>query len=369
MNLALVLVLLILTASELFILFIDAIVAAMAALLWHKKFITWYKYGLYGLLVPLFFILTGTTCGINGYRINRICIQSQAVSESFDGYRIVQISDIHLQSFRTAGEKDNIFSNVYKTVGSRGRFVDMVQGSEPKRTSTLVKFVDAINSLHPDIIAFTGDLVTFLPSELDGFESVLSSLKAKDGVYSVFGNHDYASYSPYFITKADSIENNLYMRQTALGWTVLRNQGINVVRGTDSIGVAGVDNRSVNPRFVSKGVLSDAMCNLNPECFNILLSHDPSHWEQEVLPQTSVDLMLAGHTHGMQFGIFGFTPSRFLYRQDHGLYKGAKEFEYNGNPRYLYVNTGLGQTLLPMRIGLRPEITLITLKSCQERSE
>ncbi|MCQ2059558.1 MAG: metallophosphoesterase [Bacteroidaceae bacterium] len=369
MNLALVLVLLILTASELFILFIDAIVAAMAALLWHKKFITWYKYGLYGLLVPLVFILTGTTCGINGYKINRICIQSPAVPESFDGYRIVQISDMHLQSFRTAGEQDKVSFRISKSVGSRGRFVDMVQGSEPKRTSTLVKFVDAINSLHPDIIAFTGDLVTFLPSELDGFESVLSSLKAKDGVYSVFGNHDYASYSPYFITKADSIENSLYMRQTALGWTVLRNEGINVVRGTDSIGLAGVDNISVNPRFVSKGNLSHAVRNLNRENFNILLSHDPTHWEAQVLPETSIDLMLAGHTHGMQLGIFGFTPSRFIYKQDHGLYRCDKEFEHNGNPRYLYVNTGLGQTLLPMRIGLRPEITLITLKSCPERSE
>lgn len=369
MNLALVLVLLILTASELSVLFIDAVVAYIAAHFWHKRFITWFKYGLYGLFIPLIFILIGTTCGINSFKINKICIQSPAVPESFDGYRIVQISDMHLQSFRTAGEQDKVSFRISKSVGSRGRFVDMVQGSEPKRTSTLVKFIDAINSLYPDIIAITGDLVTFLPSELDGFESVLSSLKAKDGVYSVFGNHDYASYTPYFTTKADSIENNLYMRQTALGWTVLRNQSINVIRGTDSIGIAGVDNKSVNPRFVSKGVLSDAVRNLNAECFNILLSHDPSHWEAQVLPETAIDLMLAGHTHGMQLGIFGFTLSRFLYKQDHGLYKSDKEFEYNGNPRYLYVNTGLGQTLLPMRIGLRPEITLITLKSCPERSE
>ena len=369
MNLALFLVLLILTASELSVLSIDLVVATIASFFWHKKFITWFKCGLYGLLVPLVFILMGTTVGINSYRIKRISIQSGSIPQSFDGYRIVQISDIHLQSFRTAGEKDNIFFNVYKTVGSRGRFVDMVQGSAPKRAKALEKFIAAVNSLHPDMVAVTGDLVTFLPSEIDGFEPVLSSLKAEDGVYSIFGNHDYAAYTPYFTTKADSIENSLYMRQTALGWTVLRNEGINVVRGTDSIGLAGVDNISVNPRFVSKGNLSHAVSNLNRENFNILLSHDPTHWEAQVLPETSIDLMLAGHTHGMQLGIFGFTPSRFIYKQDHGLYRCDKEFEHNGNPRYLYVNTGLGQTLLPMRIGLRPEITLITLKSCQERSE
>lgn len=369
MNLALVLVLLILTASEITVLFIDFIIAAIAACFWHKKFITWFKCGLYILFVPLVFILIGTTCGINGFKINRICIQSPAVPESFDGYRIVQISDLHLQSFRTAGDNDKVSFRISKSVGSRGRLVDMVHGSEPKRTKTLKKFINAIDSLYPDMIAVTGDLITFLPSEIDGFESILSSLKAKDGVYSVFGNHDYASYTPYFTTKADSLENNLYMRQTALGWTVLRNQSVNVVRGTDSIGIAGVDNISVNPRFVSKGALSDAIQNLNAEGFNILLSHDPSHWEAEVLPETAIDLMLAGHTHGMQLGIFGFCPSRFLYKQDHGLYKSDKKFEHRGNPRYLYVNTGLGQTLLPMRIGLRPEITLITLKSCPARSE
>lgn len=368
MNIGLTLILYILVAAELFILLLDMTVSLIARFCFHKKFTTWFKYGLLALVLPVLAICSGATHGINSYRIKKVSIPSRAIPQSFDGYRIVQISDMHLHSFRTAGTEDTGLIRISKEIKSRGRFVDMVQGSEPKRTKALEKIVAAVDSLHPDMIAVTGDLVTFLPSEIDGFESILSELHAQDGVWSVLGNHDFSTYSQY-ANSSDSLVGQLCLRQSQLGWTVLRNEGINIVRGTDSIGLAGVDNISVNPRFVSKGNLSHAVRNLNRENFNILLSHDPTHWEAQVLPETSIDLMLAGHTHGMQLGIFGFTPSRFIYKQDHGLYRCDKEFEHNGNPRYLYVNTGLGQTLLPMRIGLRPEITLITLKSCPERSE
>lgn len=250
---------------------------------------------------------------------------------SFDGYRIVQFSDVHLASFQ-------------------------------HRTEQIDLLVDSINALSPDIIVFTGDLVNTDADELLPFMKSLSRLKAPDGVFSILGNHDYQNYARYLSLEeqAKHLE-QLQERQQQMGWHLLTNGHAVLQRETDSIAVVGVENDG-KPPFPERGNLQQALGTLpgygshlrnSKPLFKILLSHDPTHWRRKVLPETDIQLTLSGHTHGMQFMLFGWSPSQYIYPEWRGM--------YSENGRSLYVSLGVGGALIPFRFGAWPEINLITL--------
>ena len=273
-------------------------------------------------LLTMAYLIFGATEGKQYFQVKKTTIESKDVPQAFDGYRIVQLSDMHV-------------------------------GSWNGNTQAMEKAVSIINDLQPDLIVFTGDLVNNLASELDNFIPVFSKLKAKDGVYSVLGNHDYSTYI-HWENPEDQKEElvRLKQKQAEMGWTMLNNQHIKLYNQNDSIALIGVEN-SGRPPFPDYAKLSEAMQGTEG-MFQILLSHDPTHWRREVLPQTDIELMLAGHTHAMQTKIFGFTPAQFIYEENDGLYQEGEQM--------LYVNIGLGHLLYPMRLGAWPEITLLTLR-------
>lgn len=278
-----------------------------------------------GLAIALFsmaFLIFGATEGKQHFQVKEVDIISKDIPEGFEGYRIVQIADIHA-------------------------------GSWGENTNAMQKAVSIINSLHPDLIVFTGDLVNNLASELDAFIPVFSQLKAKDGVYSVLGNHDYSTYIQWENPNEQEAQlDSLKAKQAQMGWTLLNNSHTKLYQQNDSIALIGVEN-SGRPPFPDRAKLAEAMKGTE-HMFQILLSHDPSHWRREVLPHTDIQLMLAGHTHAMQTKILGFTPAQFVYPENEGLYQEGEQM--------LYVNIGLGHLLYPMRLGAWPEITLLTLK-------
>ena len=249
-------------------------------------------------------------------------IASQDIPQAFDGYRIVQLSDMHIGSWGTD-------------------------------TKPMQRAVSLINSLQPDLIVFTGDLVNNLASELDAFIPVLSTLQAKQGVYSVLGNHDYSTYIKWEHPSQQEAElDSLKAKQAQMGWQLLNNRHVKLYINKDSIALIGVEN-SGRPPFPDHARLQEASQGTEG-MFKILLSHDPSHWRREILPDTDIHLMLSGHTHDMQTRILGFSPSMFIYPEHSGLY------EEDGQK--LYVNVGLGHLLYPMRLGAWPEITVLTLR-------
>ena len=279
-----------------------------------------------GLSIALFtmaYLVFGATEGKQHFQVKEVTIESEALPRGFDGYRIVQLSDIHT-------------------------------GSWGNDTAPMLKAVNIINRLQPDLIVFTGDLVNNLASELDAFIPVFSQLKAKHGVYSVLGNHDYSTYIKWDTPQQQEAQlDSLKAKQARMGWTLLNNRHVKLHQQNDSIALIGVEN-SGRPPFPDHARLSEAMTG-TAGMFQILLSHDPSHWRREVLPKTDIQLMLAGHTHAMQTRIFGFTPAQFVYPENDGLYQEGEQM--------LYVNIGLGHLLYPMRLGAWPEITLLTLKA------
>lgn len=273
-------------------------------------------------LCVLGYLIFGATEGKHWYHVKEVVFYSSQLPDAFDGYRILQISDIH-------------------------------SGSWNNDTIEMARAVDLCNAQQADMIVFTGDLVNNLATETIPYASALSKLRTKDGVYSVLGNHDYAMYVKWD-TKAEQIADieDLIVRERKMGWDVLMNENRIIHRGSDSIALVGVEN-SGNPPFPNRGKLLKAQQGTDG-MFKVLLSHDPTHWRRNVLPETDIQLMLAGHTHDMQFSIFGFSPSVFIYPEHRGLYL--------ENERGLYVNIGLGYVLFPMRLGAWPEITVITLK-------
>lgn len=254
-------------------------------------------------------------------------VYSERLPESFDGMRLVHISDFHLGSFEDNSEF-------------------------PK------KVVDAINELNVDLVAFTGDLVNSRATEAERFNAELSKVKATYGVYSVLGNHDYGDY--YKWNSAEEKKENfcqLIDLQRECGWNVLNNDNVAIVNGNDTISILGVENWGDFP-FPKYGKLQDSYPCLKDERFKILLSHNPVHWKAEVLKDSNIDVMLAGHTHAMQFVLrladINWSPAKWRYKEWGGLYE--------ENDRYLYVNKGLGFVGVPIRVGASPEITLMILK-------
>jgi predicted MPP superfamily phosphohydrolase len=269
------------------------------------------------------YLLFGAIKGKSFFQVKEINIESKDIPKAFDGYRIIQLSDIHI-------------------------------GSWGEDTRAMQKAVKLILEQNQDLIVFTGDLVNNLASELDPFIPVFSQLKAKDGVYSVLGNHDYSTYIRWDSPEEQAQELvRLKEKQAQMGWQLLNNRHVKLHRGNDSIALIGVENSGSHP-FPDHAQLDEAMAGTEG-MFQILLSHDPSHWRREVLPKTDIHLMLSGHTHAMQTKIFGFTPSQFIYPENDGLYQEGEQ--------KLYVNVGLGFLLYPMRLGAWPEITLLTLKT------
>ena len=268
------------------------------------------------------YILYGAFFGTENFQIRETTILSKDLPKGFENYRIVQISDIHCGSW--AGD-----------------------------TQALQKAVNLINDQEPDLIVFTGDLVNNIATELDEFMPVLSQLKAKDGVYSVLGNHDYAMYIPW--ESPEKKEQNLIalkQKQADMNWILLNNRHVKLYQNGDSIALIGVENCG-RPPFPNYAKFPEAMEGTEG-MFKILLSHDPSSWRREVLPETDIQLTLSGHTHAMQTKIFGFSPAVWVYPEYEGLYTEGKQM--------LYVNIGLGHLMYPLRLGAWPEITLLTLK-------
>ena len=266
-------------------------------------------------IVTLAYLLFGAIKGKEYFQVKQVVFSSPDLPESFDGYRILQLSDIHAGSWKGNAE-------------------------------ALRRAVEICNAQHPDLAVFTGDLVNSRADEIKEFMPVLSKLRAKDGVFSVLGNHDYAKYVQWD-SEADRLANidTLLARQEQMGWKMLMNDHQILHRGNDSIALIGVEN-SGKPPFPDRGDLPRAQKGTEG-MFKVLLSHDPTHWRRSVLPDTDIQLMLAGHTHDMQINLFGFSFSQFMYLE---------------GQRGLYVNIGLGYVLFPMRLGAWPEITVITLR-------
>ena len=267
-------------------------------------------------------IAYGSFFGITRFEVKEVEYSSPRLPDGFDGYRIVQLSDIHI-------------------------------GSWQGRQKSIQKLVDMANGQKADLIVFTGDLVNQQSHELDAFAPILSQLHAPDGVYSILGNHDYGTYYHWKSPEEESANLDYLLRQEgAMGWTMLNNDHAIVLHNGDSIALIGVENDG-EPPFSQFADLSKAIRGTDG-MFKILLSHNPTHWRREVLPQSDIDLMLAGHTHAMQAIFFGHSLAELMYPEWRGM--------YTESGRSLYVNIGIGYVGLPFRFGAWPEITVITLK-------
>ncbi|HZV68190.1 MAG TPA: metallophosphoesterase [Saprospiraceae bacterium] len=268
---------------------------------------------------------------LNPYRYklwkNRLNIKD--LHPDLAGFKIIQISDIHSGSFLLR---------------------------EPVEQS-----IKMINDQKPDIVFFTGDLVNALASEMEPFVEMFSKIQAPYGVYSILGNHDYGDYHPW-PNEDDKHQNfeDLKGMHAKLGWTLLLNEHRQISVKDALLNIIGVENYSSHPRFPKYGDLTKATTGLNGGSFNVLLSHDPSHWDDQVIRDFKhIELTLSGHTHGFQFGVeipgFKWSPIQYVYPRWSGLYQEAAQ--------YLYVNRGLGYLGYPGRVGILPEITFLTLET------
>lgn len=262
------------------------------------------------------------------YKIRKVKIKFPHLPKTFDGLKVVQLSDIHSGSF------DNH---------------EKVQ-----------KGIDMVLAEKPDLILFTGDLVNSKSIEMEDYLKQFSQLKAPMGVYATLGNHDYGDYAEWPSKEAKAANLQLLKdMESGMGWQMLNNEHVVLEKEGERIGLIGVENWSAKPRFPKYGDMSKAMEGLPELPFNLLMSHDPSHWDAQVRPDyPNIDLMLAGHTHGMQFGVeipwLKWSPIQYLYKEWAGLYKKGKQ--------YLYVNRGYGFLGYPGRVGILPEITVMELK-------
>lgn len=278
-------------------------------------------------LVLLVAMLYGFTQGYRRITTRTYTYASATLPAAFDGYRIVQLSDLHLG-----------------TLHGRGEVVDSI--------------VAAVNRCHPDLIVFTGDLVNYRADEAREFIPALRRQSARDGVISIMGNHDYAQYF-HHPSSADSLADirRLQAHQRAMGWRLLLNDRVILHRNTDSIAILGVENEG-RPPFPALADLPRAERGLPTGLFKVLLSHDPSHWRRAVADRTDIALTLSGHTHGMQFKVGNFSPAAWFYDEWGGEYTSP-------SGQALYVSLGTGSVMMPFRLGAWPEITLITLKRTQ----
>jgi predicted MPP superfamily phosphohydrolase len=282
--------------------------------------------GIYLSGIAFLLILYGITLGRFRFRIRRINLTFKTLPDAFDGFKAIQISDLHTGSLH----------------GYQSRFIRAVR---------------LINNEKPDIIFFTGDIVNEFSEELGGWENVIGQLHAEYGKFSVLGNHDYGDYYPWKYPEEKKANlGKIIDWETKMGFKVLINESATIIKNRREIKILGVENWGLPP-FKQYGRLDQALAGTENSAFKILLSHDPSHWDAEISGKTNIDLTLSGHTHGFQFGIrtenYRWSPVKWIYPRWEGLHT-------KGN-QYLYINTGLGYIGFPGRIGMPPEITVISL--------
>jgi predicted MPP superfamily phosphohydrolase len=277
--------------------------------------------------IPFLGLLYGMTGGRHRYKVHRVTLSFADLPEAFDGFTITQLSDIHAGSFTSRA------------------------GVE--------KGISLVNKQNSDLLLFTGDLVNNKASEMDQWMDLFSTLKAPYGKFSVLGNHDYGDYTTWE-SKAAKYANlgRLKKVHQEIGFNLLLDRAVQIRKDGRAMALIGVENWGKGG-FHKYGDLEKATENVADDEFKILMSHDPSHWEAKTLQHLKhINLTLAGHTHGMQFGIelFGFqwSPVKYVYPQWAGLYQ--------EHGKYLYVNRGFGFLGFKGRIGIWPEITVITLK-------
>ena len=299
--------------------------AEVTQLAGRRKFVSMLALGIAA--VPFGALLYGMYRGKYQYRVLEYELAFEDLPDAFDGYQITQISDIH------SGSLDHQEKVAYG--------------------------VDMINAQESDIILFTGDIVNNEADELTPWQPLFGSLKAKDGVYSVLGNHDYGDYIPWPSPEAKT-ENlqALIEMHSQMGWKLLLNESHTIQRDADLLHILGVENWGHG--FVKKGDIDRAAGGLGKSDFKILLSHDPSYWDEQLhLDDRHFQLTLSGHTHGMQFGIeipgwIKWSPVQYRYKRWAGIYEELG--------RYLNVNRGFGYLAYPGRVGIWPEVTVITLR-------
>ncbi|ERJ57776.1 metallophosphoesterase [Sphingobacterium paucimobilis] len=275
--------------------------------------------------LPIFPLAWGVISSAYDYRIRRQRLVLPNLPKAFHGFKIAQISDVHSGSFY----------NHKAVLGG----VEMLLGEKP------------------DAIFFTGDLVNNVASEMRDYQDIFSKLHADFGVFSTLGNHDYGDY---YYGKEDSMAKRKNLKDLidvhkVMGWDLLMDENRVIKVDNEELSIVGVQNWGTG-RFPKKGDLSKALLGTEDKAVKLLLSHDPSHWRAQVL-HTDVDVMFAGHTHGMQFGVrgehFKWSPAKYIYKEWAGLYKEGQ--------KQLYVNTGYGFLGYPGRVGILPEITIFEL--------
>ena len=291
----------------------------------RRKFVSQIALGIAA--IPFLGILHGITKGKYNFRVLRETLYFPDLPDAFDGFTITQVSDIHSGSF------DNF--------------------DEVKRG---VEMIDAEKS---DLLVFTGDMVNNLATEAEPYVELFKGLSAPHGKYSIYGNHDYGDYIKWnSVQEKENNLKNLAKIHQRMGFKLMLNENVSLSKNNQNIRLLGIENWGLPP-FPQKGDLKAALQGVEKDEFKILLSHDPSHFEEQVKKHdTKIHLTLSGHTHGMQFGIeipgFKWSPVKFRYPRWAGL--------YTANGRYLYVNRGFGFLVFPGRVGIWPEITVITLK-------
>ncbi|MDR1877263.1 MAG: metallophosphoesterase [Flavobacteriaceae bacterium] len=282
--------------------------------------------------IPFLSVTEGIAWGKFDFRVRKISLSFPDLPDEFDGYKIAQISDTHLGSFNL---------------------------EDYDKVSNGIKL---LNEQSPDLFFFTGDSVNNYADEMKPWLPLLKTIKAKDGKYSILGNHDYGIYAfgGDDITSQQKNIENINRYHDEIGWKLLQNESVKIEKGGQFLNVIGVKNWGAGGHFPKDGDLDMAAQNIPDGEFNILLSHDPSHFDEKVkvFPK-KIHLTLSGHTHGMQFGIeipgiIKWSPVRYRYPKWAGLYQ--------DNGRFLYVNRGFGYIGFPGRVGIWPEITVIELK-------
>lgn len=287
----------------------------------RRKFIR--QTGLILAAIPFSSMIYGVARGKYDFRVNRMKLHFENLPDSFEGFRLVHISDIHSGSFDSEG--------------------------------AIRHGIELVNNEQPDLICFTGDLVNNDSREIEPFMEDFKKLNAKHGIYSTLGNHDYGDYKSWESPEAK--EKNmelLHQYQEEMGFKLLNNENAIIEKNGQRIGIYGVENWGNRP-FPQRGDIDAALKGAEDVSFKVLMSHDPTHWDKKILKHpTHFDLTLAGHTHGMQFGVeipgFKWSPIKYIYPQWAGLYEKASQL--------LYVNRGFGFLGFPGRVGIWPEITV-----------
>lgn len=290
---------------------------------YHKTKTNWGNYAGIALGLALTAVTVwGCTLGFSRIKVRHITYVSPSLPAAFDGYRVLQFSDAHVGTY-----------------GKTRRYI-------------LQTAVDSILRQDADLVVFTGDIQNMRPDEVEKVVPILSRIKAKDGVITILGNHDYADYVQADASTKRAYEQQTRSLQTDMGWRMLLNENVKVRRGADSIVIAGMENDG-NPPFPQRGDVRKTMQGVGNGAFTLMLQHDPTAWRRKILPQCDAQLTLSGHTHAMQFEVFGWSPSSLVYREWGGV--------FHEGQRAINVSTGLGG-FVPFRFGVDGEVVVITLK-------